>query len=105
MESVLWWRGRAGGKGQDLESRTGYEDGVLPLRRQAVVLGDDGPAVGELANRRLAGVDHRFDREGHSRLQARAGFGTSVVQNLLPFVAMLLDYTAAALALVACVSR
>src|SRR5437016_2510080 len=98
MESVLWRRRRAGGKGQDLESRTGDQDGVLPLRRQAVVLGDDGPAVGELADRRFAGVDHRFDREGHSRLEARAGSGASVVQNLRFFVEFSPDSMAAELA-------
>src|SRR6266850_6438819 len=98
MESVLWRRRRAGGNSQDLESRTGDQDGVLPLRRQAVVLGDDGPAVGELADRRLAGVDHRFDREGHSRLEARAGSGASVVQNLRLFVEFSPDSMAAELA-------
>src|SRR5256714_210071 len=98
MESVLWRRGSAGGKGQDLESRSGYEDGVLPLRRQAVVLGDDGPAVGELADRRLAGVDHRFDREDHPRLEARTGPGASVVQNLRLFVEFSPDSMAAELA-------
>src|SRR5438552_4192525 len=98
MESVLWRRGSAGGTGQDLESRPGYEDGVLPLRRQAVVLGDDGPAVGELADRRLAGVDHRFDREDHPRLEARTGPGASVVQNLRLFVEFSPDSMAAELA-------
>src|SRR6266853_2995402 len=98
MESVLWRRGRAGGKGQDLESRSGDEDGVLPLRRQAVVLGDDGPAVGELADRRLAGVDNRFDREDHSGLEARAGSRASVVQNLRFFVKFSPDSMAAELA-------
>src|SRR6266853_3728726 len=98
MESVLWRRGSAGGKGQDLESRPGYEDGVLPLRRQAVVLGDDGPAVGELADRRLAGVDHRFDREDHPRLEARTGPGASIVQNLRLFVEFPPDSMAAELA-------
>src|SRR5256885_6683119 len=82
MESVLWRRGCSGGKGQDLEARTGDQHGVLPLRREAMVLGDDGPAVGKFADRRLAGVDHRFDRKGHSRLEARAGSRASVVQNL-----------------------
>src|SRR5438093_13457323 len=95
MESVLWRRRGAGGNGQDLESRTGDQDGVLALRRQAVVLVDDGPAVGELADRRFAGVDHRFDREGHSRLEARAGSGASVVQNLRFFVEFSPDSMAA----------
>src|SRR2546421_12566195 len=97
-ESVLGRRGRAGGEGQDLESRTGDQDGVLPLRRQAVVLGDDGPAVGELADRRLAGVDHRFDRECHSRLETRAGPGAPVVQNLRLFVEFSSDSVPAELA-------
>ena len=38
------------GLGEDLVAGLGDEHGVLPLRRQAVVLGDDGPAVGELAD-------------------------------------------------------
>src|SRR6266849_70283 len=95
MESVLWRRGRSGGKGQDLEARTGDQHGVLPLRREAMVLGDDGPAVGQFADRRLAGVDHRFDREGHSGLEARAGSRASVVQNLRFFVEFSPDSMAA----------
>ena len=35
---------------QHLVAAVGDEHGVLPLRRQAVVLGDDGPAVGQLAD-------------------------------------------------------
>src|SRR5258708_28024352 len=98
MESVLRWRGRAGGKGEDLESGTRHQDGVLPLRRQAMVLGDDGPAVGKFADRRLAGVDHGFDREDHSRLEARARSGASVVQNLRLFVEFSPDSVPAELA-------
>src|SRR5260221_670623 len=98
MESVLRWRGRAGGKGEDLESGTRHQDGVLPLRRQAMVLGDDGPAVGKFPDRRLAGVDHRLDREGHSRLKACAGSGACVVQNLRLFVEFPSDSMAAELA-------
>src|SRR3989454_3274235 len=52
MESALWRRGRSGGKGQDLEARTGDQYRVLPLRGEAMVLGDDGPAVGKFADRR-----------------------------------------------------
>src|SRR5712692_171460 len=63
-----------------------------------MVLGDDGPAVGKFADRRLAGVDHRFDREGHSRLEARAGSGASVVQNLRLFMEFSPDSMAAELA-------
>ena len=40
----------------------GDEHRVLPLRRQRVVGGDDRPAVGEAADARPAGVDHRLDR-------------------------------------------
>src|SRR6266478_5722632 len=98
MESVLWRRRRAGGNSQDLESRTRDQDGVLPLRRQAMILGDDGPAVGELADRGLAGVDHRFDREGHPGLEARAGSGAPIVQHLRLFVEFTPDSMAAELA-------
>src|SRR5437879_12705442 len=48
IESALWRRGRSGGKGQDLEARTGDHHRVLPLRREAMVLGDGGPAVRQL---------------------------------------------------------
>src|SRR6267143_6504672 len=98
IESTPRRRGSAGRKRQDLEAGLGDQHGVLPLCRQAMVLGDDGPAVGELADRRLAGVDHRFDREGHSRLEARAGPGASVVQNLRLFVEFSPDSMAAELA-------
>src|SRR5882672_8253069 len=98
MESVLWRRGGAGGKRQDFEARFGDQHGVLPLCREAMVLGDDGPAVCKFADRWPAGVDHRFDREGHSRLEARAGSGASVVQNLRFFVEFPPDSMAAELA-------
>src|SRR5687768_10080792 len=71
---------------------------MLPLRRQAVVLGDDGPAVGQLADARLAGVDHGLDREGHARLERHAGAGAAVVQDLRLLVELAADAVAAELA-------
>src|SRR5437879_3124593 len=97
MESALWRRGRSGGKGQDLAARTGDQYRVLPLRREAVVLGDDGPAVGKLADRRLAGVDHGFDRESHSLLKARTGSRAPVMQDLRLLVELAPDPMAAEL--------
>ena len=41
-------RGDAGRQGEHLVAGLGDQHRVLPLRRQAVVLGHDGPAVGEL---------------------------------------------------------
>jgi len=36
--------------GQDLYACLGDQDGVLPLGREAVILGDDGPAVGKFTD-------------------------------------------------------
>src|SRR5689334_2043110 len=61
---------------EHLVAGVGDEDGVLPLGRQRMVLGDDGPAVvAELLHLLAAGVDHRLDGEGHPGLQflQRAG--------------------------------
>src|SRR5258706_3731400 len=98
IESTPWRRGSAGRKRQDLEAGLGDQHGVLPLCRQAMVLGDDGPAVGELADRRLACVDHRFDRKGHSGLETRPGSGAPIVQHLRLFVEFTPDSMAAELA-------
>src|ERR1051325_6727394 len=53
---------------EDLEAVLGHRDGVLPLGRERVVLGDHRPAVRQLAGLRLAGVDHRLGREGQAPL-------------------------------------
>src|SRR5712672_2884200 len=98
MESTPRRRGSAGGKRQDLEAGLRDQNGVLPLCRQAMVLGNDGPAVGELADRGLACVDHRLDREGHSGLETRAGSGATIVQHLRLFVEFTPDPMAAELA-------
>jgi hypothetical protein len=68
---------------------------VFPLGGKAAVLGDDGPAIGHLADGRLAGIDHRLDGEDHARLQLRAGAGLAVVQDLRVFVEFLADAVAA----------
>src|SRR5688572_10660135 len=88
-------RNGPGGAGEDFVAFAGDRDGVLPLRRQAVVLGDDGPAVGQLADAGLAGVDHRLDREGHARLERHAGAGAPVVQDLRLLVELAADAVAA----------
>src|SRR5712692_9774893 len=83
---------------QNLVPCRGDQHRVFPLRREAVVLGDDGPAVGKLADRQLAGVDHRLDRESHSRLKASARSRAPVMQNLRLFVELAPDSMAAELA-------
>src|SRR5215475_6842954 len=90
--------GRAGRNRQHLEARFGDQYRMLPLRGEAMVLGDNGPAVGELADARLAGIDHRLDGEGHARLQPQTGLRAAIVQHLRLFVEFAADAMAAELA-------
>src|SRR2546422_7470733 len=83
---------------QHFATRRRHQHGVLPLRRQAVVLGHDGPAVGQLADRRLAGIDHRLDGEGHARFQRQPGRGLAVMQDLRLLMELAADSMAAELA-------
>src|SRR5262249_13815505 len=83
---------------EDLVAVVGHQHRVLPLRREAVVLRDDGPAVGELPDRWLARVDHRLDGESHARLQAHAGARAPIVQHLRLLVEFPADAVAAELA-------
>src|SRR6185437_10223463 len=86
------WRGRrAGRERQYLVALLGDEDRVLPLRREAVIGGDDRPPVGEAANGGATGVDHRLDRENHARLKFHAGAGLAVMQHLRLFVELAAD--------------
>src|SRR3990167_5378419 len=86
------WRGRAAiGNGQYFKAGIGDEDGVFVLRRQAVVLGDHRPAVAEMLDGRLAGIDHRLDGEGHARFQLYSGFRAAVMQHLRLFMETLAD--------------
>jgi hypothetical protein len=71
---------------------------VFPLRRQAAVLGLDGPAVAHFADLALAGVDHRLDGEDHAGHQFLQGAGAAVVQYLRLLVEHLADAVAAELA-------
>src|SRR5208282_1955398 len=73
-------------QGQYFEPLRRYQHRVLPLGGQTVIFGHYRPAVGELANRRGAGVDHRFHRERHARFHDEPGAGLSVVQYLWLFV-------------------
>ena len=68
---------------------------MLPLRGQAVVLGDDRPSIGELADIGLAGVDHRFHGEDHARLQAQPRPRAPVVQHLRLLVKFAADAVSA----------
>ena len=55
---------------------------MLILRRQATVFGFHRPAVLHAADLFLTGVDHRFDSEGHTRLEHHVGFRRIIVQYL-----------------------
>ena len=55
---------------------------VFELGGQRPVLCHDGPPVGQLPGFVLAGVEHRFDGEDHSRLQRETFAATSMVQHL-----------------------
>ena len=68
---------------------------MFPLRGQATVLGDDGPAVAHLANVTLASVDHRLDGENHAFLQLDPCAGLAVMQDLRVFMKFLADAVAA----------
>ena len=57
--------------------------------------GDDGPAVGQLGDGGLAGVDHRLDREDHAGLELDAGTGLAVMKHLGVFVEVGADAVAA----------
>ena len=63
-----------------------------------MVLGDDRPAVGQLANLAASGVQHRLDGEDHAGLQLGTGAGTPVVQHLGIFMEVAADAVAAELA-------
>ncbi len=65
---------------------------------QAVVLGDDGPAVGQLADLAPAGVDHRLDGEDHAGRQPLERARPAVVQDLRLLVEAPADAVAAELA-------
>ncbi len=55
-----------GAQRQHFEARRRDEHRVLPLRRQRVILRDDGPAVRQQLHVALARVDHRLDGDGHA---------------------------------------
>src|SRR3546814_834207 len=88
-------RRHAGRNGQDFVAGIGNEYAVFPLRRQAVVAGDDRPAIGKLADFFATGVDHGLDREDHARFQALAGSGLAVVKDLGVLVELAADTVAA----------
>src|SRR5205085_1762786 len=62
----------SGGDGQNCAAARGDDDRVLELRGELAVGGHDGPAVGEEADLGRAQVDHRLDRDGHTRAEAEA---------------------------------
>src|SRR3984893_7423510 len=63
-----------------------------------MVLGDDGPAVGQQAHVALAGVHHGLNGEEHTRLELESGAALAVVQHLRVFVVHTPDAMAAVLA-------
>src|SRR3569832_1994940 len=52
--------------GQYLEAVVGDQNGVFPLRGEAVILGDHGPDVGQELPLALAGIHHGLDGAGHA---------------------------------------
>ena len=47
------------------------------------------PAIAQLLDVRLAGIDHRLDGEDHARFQLQAGAGFAVMQHLRFFMEFL----------------
>ena len=54
--------------GQSLYSILCYQNGLLHLRRPAVVQGDPGPAILQLPDPPPSLTDHRLHGEDHARL-------------------------------------
>ncbi|KAG1382342.1 hypothetical protein G6F59_017858 [Rhizopus arrhizus] len=71
---------------------------MLPLRRQAVIAGDNRPASGQLAELAAASVDHRLNGKQHARHQFHARAGFAVMQHLGIFMETLADAVPAELA-------
>src|SRR3546814_446556 len=59
-----------------------YKNAVLPLGREAVVAGDDGPAISQGTDFFAASVDHGLDGEDHARFQFFTRSGLAIMQNL-----------------------
>jgi len=64
----------------------GYQNGMLPLCREAVIFGDDSPAISQLLDAGLACVDHGLYGKNHASFQFKAGFWLAVVQYLRVFM-------------------
>ena len=64
---------------------------MLPLRRQAAVLGLDGPAVAHFADLAAAGIDHRLHRENHAGLEFFQCPRTPIMEDLWFFMENLAD--------------
>ena len=59
-----------------------YQDGVFPLCRETVVLGNHGPAIRQQFGVSFAGIHHGFDRERHAGFEFHASARFAVVQYL-----------------------
>ena len=68
--------------GEDFVPGICHKNRVFPLRRQLVVLGHDGPLVRQEFYRRLSGIDHGFNGEGHAGFQLGSRTFFAIVQNL-----------------------
>src|SRR3972149_9789047 len=68
---------------------------MFPLRRQAVVFGDDGPAVAQLLDVAFAGVNHGLNGKHHAGLQFKASTWLAVMQHLRIFMEFFADTVAA----------
>ena len=60
-----------------------------------MILGDDGPVVGQQFDVAFAGVDHGFDSDRHAGLERHPGPRQAVMQNLRVFVELSADTVAA----------
>src|SRR4029079_18323077 len=56
-------------EGEDFGAVLGNADGVLELRGKRAVAGYGGPSIGQHFHVRTTEIDHRLNREEHSRLE------------------------------------
>lgn len=83
---------------QDVEAVFRHDDHMLPLRGPRAVLRHDRPAVGELPRFGAPRIEHRLDREDHSRRETQPRAGPAVMEHLRLVVIDAADAVAAILA-------
>ena len=93
------WRGRhAGRHGKHFVTGLSNQYRMLPLCRQAAILGLDRPAVTHLPDFAATGINHWFDRENHARHKLFQRPWSTVVEHLRLLMEYLADAMAAKLA-------